>query len=37
MVGDLLLAFIVLCMAILVGYPMFKLLVSRLQEKRSRR
>ncbi len=33
MVGDLFLWFIVVCMAILVGYPLFKLLASGLRAK----
>ena len=28
MVGDMFLAFIFICMAVLVGYPLFKLMVS---------
>ena len=28
MVGDIFLGFIVVCMTVLVGYPLFKLLVS---------
>lgn len=37
MVGDLLLAFIVLCMAILVGYPLLKMLALNLRQRRSDR
>ena len=33
MVGDLFLWFIVFCMAVLVGYPLFKLMASSLRAK----
>ena len=37
MVGDIFLGFIVVCMAVLVGYPLFKLLASNYRPKAKER